>query len=129
MKAGAAMVRRNPDAIRKLVPLSPIEKEMLRDPAKQDLLVRTMLDASKQGTAALVQHGALLPGPWGLPLCRVAVPVTFFHGTADRLAPPWMSPYLARQIPGATVRFVSGEGHLSLAANHAAEILAAVVGG
>jgi pimeloyl-ACP methyl ester carboxylesterase len=129
MKAGAAMVRRNPDAIKRLVPLSPIEKEMLKDPAKRDLLVRTMLDASKQGTTALVQTAALLPGPWGLPLCRVAVPVTFFHGTADRLAPPWMSPHLARQIPGATVRIVLGEGHLSLPANHAAAILAAVVVG
>jgi len=128
MTAGRALVRRNPNSIMRLIPLSPIEKEMLKDPANVDLLVRTLIDCTKRGVAGPVQLASLLPGPWGLPLCRVAVPVTFFHGTEDRLAPSWMSPYLASQIPGATYRIFPGEGHLSTPFHHAAELLAAATG-
>ncbi len=128
MATGRAIVKRSPEAAKKLIPLSPIEKTMLEDPAKLALVAGIMLDATKGGPAGPVAEAALLPGPWGLPLCRIQVPVIFFHGTEDRLAPQWMSPQLAKQIPGATYRIYAGEGHLSLPQNHAAEILATVVG-
>ena len=129
LEAGHAIVKRNHNAVVKLTLLSPIEKEMLKDPAKVDLVAKLQLECGKHGSAGPVQLAGLLPGPWGLPLSRVSVPVTLFHGTEDRLAPPWMSPYLAGQIPGATFRIVPGEGHLSLPYNHAAEILAAAASG
>jgi pimeloyl-ACP methyl ester carboxylesterase len=128
LKTAARLVSRKHERVTKLLPLTPAERRMFDDPANVELVAGFILDSVRCGAEGAVAEAALLPGPWGLPLCRVAVPVVLFHGTADTIAPCWMSAKLARQIPGAEARFYRGEGHLSLPRKHAADVLAAVVG-
>lgn len=125
MAVGVRRIERNHAAVVGMLQLTPTERRMFDDPANVEFVAGFMLDSVRQGTAGSVAEAGLLPGPWGLPLCRVAVPVVLFHGTVDRTAPPWMSGQLALEIPGAQVRYFPGEGHLGVPYFHAAEILAA----
>jgi pimeloyl-ACP methyl ester carboxylesterase len=125
LKTAARLVSRKHERVTKLLPLTPEERRMFDDPANVELVAGFILDSVRCGAEGVVAEAARLPGPWGLPLCRVAVPTVLFHGTADRIAPCWMSAELARQIPGAEARFYRGEGHLSLPHKYAATILAA----
>jgi pimeloyl-ACP methyl ester carboxylesterase len=128
LRTGAGLVRRKPERVTKLLPLTPAERQMFEDPANVELVAGFMTDSVRGGAEGPVGEARLLPGPWGLLLCRVTTPTTLFHGSEDRIAPPWMSFALARQIPGAQVRLHCGEGHLSLPRNHATAILAAALG-
>jgi pimeloyl-ACP methyl ester carboxylesterase len=128
LKTAARLVSRKPERVAKLLPLTPEERRLFDDPSNVELVAGFILDSVRCGAEGVVGEAALLPGPWGLPLCKVAVPVMFFHGTDDKIAPCWMSAKLAKQIPGAQARFYRGEGHLSLPRKYAADILAAAVG-
>jgi pimeloyl-ACP methyl ester carboxylesterase len=128
LKTAARLVSRKHERVTKLLPLTPEERRMFDDPANVELVAGFILDSVRHGAEGVVAEAARLPGPWGLPLCRVVVPTVLFHGTEDRIAPCWMSAALARQIPGAEARFYRGEGHLSTPRNFASPILAALVG-
>ena len=128
LKAAARLVARKPERVTRLLPLTPDERRMFDDPANVELVVGFILDSVQYGADGVVAEAAMLPGPWGLPLCKLAVPVTLLHGTEDRIAPCWMSAKLARQIPGAAARYYHGEGHLSLPRKFAADAIAAAVG-
>jgi pimeloyl-ACP methyl ester carboxylesterase len=62
-------------------------------------------------------------GDWGFDLDRVEVPVTIWQGTEDGIVPPQNGEWLAAHIPGARLRLLAGEGHLSVLARHYGEIL------
>lgn len=111
-----------------LRPLVPKECELFADPAAVEFVAAVLLDGLKQGSDATVLEAALLAAPWGLPLGRVAVPVTLWHGTLDRFVPPWKSERLAEAIPGAVRHLSPGDAHLSLPASRATELLSAAVG-
>jgi pimeloyl-ACP methyl ester carboxylesterase len=46
-----------------------------------------------------------------------------WQGGEDRTVPPSMGEYIAEQLPACQYRFVSSEGHFSLAIDHGAEFL------
>lgn len=49
--------------------------------------------------------------PWGFSTSEVAVPVTLWQGTEDRLVPPGWVDILAGSLPHAVVNAVAGAGH------------------
>jgi pimeloyl-ACP methyl ester carboxylesterase len=61
--------------------------------------------------------------PWGLDLGSISLPIEMWHGEQDRNAPVVMGQWLADQLPDSRLRLFPGEGHLSLFAHHASEIL------
>lgn len=60
---------------------------------------------------------------WGFDLSRISVPVTIWQGTEDRFVPRQNGEWLAAHIPGAKLRLLPGEGHLSLASRHYGAVL------
>jgi pimeloyl-ACP methyl ester carboxylesterase len=52
--------------------------------------------------------------PWGFRLDEIRIPVSLWHGTADREVSIAMGRYVASQIPGCHAEFCDGEGHLLL---------------
>ena len=65
--------------------------------------------------------------PWDFQPHDVSVPVAMWQGGLDTHEAPAMARYLAEQIPNAWLTFFDEEGHISLFAARAQEILSSVV--
>ena len=85
------------------------------------------LEAFRRGRAGMTQDLRLLTSPWGFPLESIRVPTRIHHGDADTTVPPEHARHFARAIPGARLRLHPGEGHFSLLARSAAEVLSDVL--
>jgi pimeloyl-ACP methyl ester carboxylesterase len=60
---------------------------------------------------------------WGFDLARITVPVTIWQGAEDHMVPPQNGLWLADHVPGAKLRLLAGEGHISLSCNYYGAIL------
>lgn len=52
--------------------------------------------------------------PWGFDPAGVRTPVLLLHGGQDRMVPAGHAEWLARRMPGAELRVLSDEGHVSV---------------
>jgi pimeloyl-ACP methyl ester carboxylesterase len=103
--------------------LPPADAAVLRDPELAAAFARMVYETT-HGSPRGAQHDtALMIGSWGFDPAFVSTPVTMWHGTEDRNAPPAMARWLASRMPDADLRWLDGEGHVSAAANHARLIL------
>jgi pimeloyl-ACP methyl ester carboxylesterase len=73
--------------------------------------------------AAPVDDDLAYVRPWGFDPATITARTLVVHGADDRLIPPAHGEWLAGHIPGAELRLVPGEGHISVL-NHAREALA-----
>lgn len=96
-----------------------------RGPADVAALATLATDMATNFRAALasgvdgwVDDGLSLVRPWGFSLEEVRVPLSLWHGTEDRLAPPAHSHWLAGRIPQARLHIEPDEGHVSIVVNH-----------
>ncbi len=80
-------------------------------------------EAMRQGTAGCVQDYRIFGDPWGFTLASIAVPVQIWEGTEDHTGPPEYRQFLLEHIPQARFVAAEGEGHVSLLANRAEDIL------
>jgi pimeloyl-ACP methyl ester carboxylesterase len=80
-------------------------------------------EAMRQGTAGCVQDYRIFGAPWGFNLESIAVPVQIWEGTEDHTGPPEYRQFLLDHIPQAVFWPAEGEGHMSLLANRAGDIL------
>lgn len=64
-----------------------------------------------------------------MPLETIEVPIEIWHDEDDRVVSLEQSRILARTLPLVTEHLVPGEGHFSLVARHAGEILQSVLSG
>ncbi|MFC4855017.1 alpha/beta fold hydrolase [Actinophytocola glycyrrhizae] len=62
-------------------------------------------------------------GPWGFGPAAITAKTLLMHGRDDIMVPAAHSEWLARHIPGAELRLVPGEGHISVL-DHARQALA-----
>jgi pimeloyl-ACP methyl ester carboxylesterase len=62
-------------------------------------------------------------GDWGFDPAQVCVPVSLWHGEADKMVPVAESECLAELMPAAELHLLPGEGHVSLGARHYAAAL------
>jgi len=60
------------------------------------------------------QDGHVLAGPWEFSVADITVPVLVMHGRADQFAPFGHAQWLAAHAPGATVRLLDHDGHLTI---------------
>jgi pimeloyl-ACP methyl ester carboxylesterase len=60
---------------------------------------------------------------WGFDLSLITAPVTIWQGGKDRFVPPQNGEWLAAHVPGAKLRMLPKEGHLSMVDNHYGAIL------
>lgn len=65
--------------------------------------------------------------PWGFRVEDVAVPVSVWHGTEDRMVPLAHARWIAGRIPAATIEIGEGEGHISIVPLFAERIVAGLL--
>ena len=86
-----------------------MERPEIRAVIQQDLM-----EAYRQGGAAIAHEFGLLSRPWTFDLSAVTQPMQIWHGTEDDVVPIWLAEVLAEAFPHAERRFLSGVAHLLL---------------
>jgi pimeloyl-ACP methyl ester carboxylesterase len=124
-------LRRDPDALFSIVERSvgAADKEVLALPGFREALDLDTGEAFRQGARGAAHDLTLEARPWGVPLERIEVPIEIWHGEDDRVVSPEQSRILARTLPLGTEHLVPGEGHFSLFARHAEEVMQSLLSG
>ncbi len=92
--------------------LTDEDRKIINDPTIKELSIAARIEAFRQGVDGWFDDNiAQQYLPWGFGLDKIPVPVSFFHGTDDRVVPPNHSEWLARQIPSADLTLVPGQSH------------------
>ena len=79
--------------------------------------------AVRQGIAGWFDDDMELMGDWGFDLASITVPVTVWQGGQDRFVPAAHGEWLAANVPGARLRLLPDEGHLSIKLSEYANVL------
>lgn len=124
-------IRRNPAALSSMFEgtVGPADREVLADQGFYDALRRDVVEAFRQGSRGPAHDYTLEARPWEVPLDMIGMPIEIWHGDDDRVVSPQQSRILAGTLKDARVHLVPGEGHFSLFASHAEEILQLVASG
>ena len=65
---------------------------------------------------------------WGFDLAKIAKPVHLWQGDDDLMVPHSHSKWLEKHIPTSKLRFIPGQGHISLGINYQEEIIEQALG-
>jgi len=104
------------------------DRDVVHRPSVRPRLVRSMTESRRQGAEHNRREILELLRPWNLPIGHIALRAIFlWHGGQDRLTPIGPARLLADRLPHCTAAFYAGEGHFSTLANHAHDVLAALV--
>jgi pimeloyl-ACP methyl ester carboxylesterase len=112
MASMALSVARRPDRVLERGVAAAADKSYLGRPEVRKILVESLSEAFRRGSAGPAWEMGLYARSWGFPLEEIQTPVDLWHGEDDANAPVAMGRYLAASIPGCRARFYSGEGHL-----------------
>jgi pimeloyl-ACP methyl ester carboxylesterase len=125
----ARMVRRNPTAAKKLVPLTApkADKEAFARPDIQAIDYEDLVEAYRNGAQAAYWEVVMLATPWGFRLEDIDKKIYLWHGEEDTTVPIHMGRYMARTVPDCEARFYPGQGH-TLIYHYWREILTVAVG-
>ncbi len=93
--------------------LSPVDREALTGDLAA-FLTASFHDALGPGIDGWYDDDVAFCRLWGVDLGAIATPLRIYHGTEDRFVPVAHGEWLARAIPQADTRILSGEGHISL---------------
>jgi len=124
LRRSATATVRHPNRVPGAILLGPADRAQLKNPDAQRLLARVTAEAFRQGAGEIARAAGMLAQPWSCWLKDVQTNVSIYQGCEDRVTPPHMASCLAALLPNAQLRFIPGEGHLSLCWNYAAELLA-----
>jgi len=95
--------------------LPPVDQAALTGELAEWLAASTRR-AGEQGIVGWRDDDLTHSRPWGFDVRDIAVPVSIWQGSEDRMVPHTHARWLAAHVPGAHGHFVEGEGHLSLIA-------------
>jgi pimeloyl-ACP methyl ester carboxylesterase len=102
------------------------DRACLADPETAAIWARSLAEAFRQGPRGLT-YDTLLGEvrPWGFRLTDIAFSdIYLWHGALDRDVPVQMGRVVAERLPRCHATFYPDEGHLSVIARHANEIVA-----
>lgn len=103
--------------------IAPADREALKTLGGWDAIMRSYLEAIRNGPSPVLTEGELYLKPWDFQPEEIPVPVRFWHGTADANLPCGKTRQLADRIASAEGRWIDGEGHYSLPLRYAPEAL------
>ena len=101
---------------------------LMQDPAKLDLLARTMMETGRQNGQGNRSEIERLTRPWGFDIRKIDMPVFLFHGDQDQIMHVGPARLMARVLKQCAAKFYVGEGHFSVLVNKADELLGALAG-
>ena len=102
------------DIVASLTSLLPdVDRAVLTDEFGQDI-ASSFREGLGNGIDGWLDDDLALVRPWGFDLAEVRRPVTMWQGSADLMVPFAHGEWLASHLPGASVHFEEGEGHLSI---------------
>jgi pimeloyl-ACP methyl ester carboxylesterase len=93
--------------------LTEVDRQALAGPFA-DFLAATDRAAVSTGVWGWLDDDLAFARDWGFALADVDVPVHVWHGRHDVMVPPAHGLWLADNVPGAELRLLEDEGHLSL---------------
>lgn len=115
---------KNPKMMRPMIKQLPeVDKALFEDPVMAKALINSTLEAFRNGVMGAAQEMKLLFNPWGFELNNINFAITIWQGTLDSQAPMSHAKLYAKSIPGAQLKIIENEGHLSLMKNHMTDIL------
>jgi pimeloyl-ACP methyl ester carboxylesterase len=101
------------------------DETLMNDDALRALLARTMVETARQGAAANREEIERLVRPWGFDVRHLGPTRMFiWHGEKDRIMPVGPVRVLAQRLGNCHAEFYPDEGHFSVLANRADELLA-----
>lgn len=92
---------------------------LLRNPEVFHALALSFSDGVRQGGRGVMEDAAIYLQPWNLPLQRIARPIRYWHGGADRHISAGMARTFVATIPHARLDVDPADGHFSLAIRRA----------
>jgi len=81
-----------------------------------DYLAGSFRRAVSRGTDGWRDDDLAFCAPWGFDTEEIAVPVSVWQGTEDKMVPHAHGAWLAEHVSGARANLLDGEGHVSLTA-------------
>lgn len=93
--------------------VSEVDKRVLTDEFA-DYTAAAFRKAVSEGIAGWRDDDLAFVADWGFDLAAIQTPVSVWQGAEDRMVPFAHGRWLASQLPGASVRLLPAEGHLSL---------------
>jgi pimeloyl-ACP methyl ester carboxylesterase len=99
---------------RELAAGPPADHAAARQPGIAAMLRASQVEAWRQGTAGMFDHGRAVTTPWGFTPADVTTPAAIWQGSADRDILPGMAEHLSQVMPRSTMTTLPGEGHLLL---------------
>jgi len=100
--------------------LPAVDREMLmQNPEALRVLAESFSEGVRQGGRGVMQDADIYLQPWNLPLERIARPIRYWHGDADRHISADMARGFVATIPHARLDVDPDEGHFSLAIRRA----------
>jgi pimeloyl-ACP methyl ester carboxylesterase len=124
--ARAAATQANIDAW--LLRFSPLlgepDQRLLARPDIRSIFAEAVVEGFRQKRKAKPPEALADFQPWGFEIEKIAFKKIFlWHGDQDRIISPTLAHLLAQGLPQCTATFYPDDGHISLFANHAQDIL------
>jgi pimeloyl-ACP methyl ester carboxylesterase len=120
--------KRNPERFfqRMLSGNSAIDQEILSRPSIKGMLMKSYLEATRNGLKGFAHEAILLSNSWGFPLNEISLSVHLWHGEQDANVSLSAARYMADTIPDCHATFLADEGHW-LILRHWEEILSGLL--
>ncbi len=103
--------------------MPPADRAVAERPGAAAPFAAFLSEALRQGTSGVLDDARLAVRPWGFTPGPTGSPLTIWHGSADTNAPVAAAFWLAELVPGAQLRVLSDEGHVSLLDARADDVL------
>jgi len=90
------------------------DRLQIERPAINAMMRQDLLASVERGGGTLAHELSLMARSWEFDLTKVRAPMQLWHGTADDIVPLWVAESVAKRLPHAKTRYLSGLGHLLL---------------
>ncbi len=108
------LLRTTPDAVVEMIEreVPEADRAVLAQERWRSAMIRSLVEAVRQGDAGWLDDGRAFTRAWGFPLSDVRAETKVWQGELDVLVPRAHGDYLARKLPNAEFELVPNEGHM-----------------
>ena len=92
--------------------LPEADKAVMARPEFDDVIREEVPEMTRNGVWGWVDDELAFVRPWGFDLAAIRAPAAVWYGAADVLVPAGHGEWLARNVPGTTVRVEQSGGHM-----------------